>query len=72
MKPSTTRSESTPVNLDQVGTGPVPEGYSVNLGSTGAVYLNRIYRVNITANTGSSAAELEAKLSRIEAEGQGY
>ncbi len=71
---SRTRSQTTPVALDRLGgsTGPTPDGYSVNLGSTGAVYLNRIYRVNITANTGSSAAELEAKLSRLAVDGQGY
>ncbi len=70
---SRTRAQTTPLDLDQTeGFGEVPEGYSVNLGSTGAVYLNRIYRVNITANTGSSAAELEAKLSRLSVDGQGY
>ena len=43
----------------------------MNVG-TGAGYLNRIYRVNVTATSGSAAAELEAKLSRLEVEGQGY
>ena len=71
---SRTRSQAIPVGLDEVGTGnaPVPDGYSVNLGTTGVTYTNRIYRVNITATTGTSAAELEAKLSRIGAAGQGY
>ena len=40
---SRTRSQTTPVQLDQVGLGDVPEGYSVNLGAAGATYLNRIY-----------------------------
>ena len=68
---SRSRTQSTPQTLDQVGLGAAPEGYSVNVGA-GASFFNRIYQVNVTATTGSSAAELEAKLSRVEAEGQGY
>ncbi len=70
---SRTRAQTTPLDLDQMeGFGEVPEGYAVNLGTTGAAYVNEIYRVNITATTGSSAAELEAKLSRLAVDGQGY
>ncbi len=68
---SRSRSDSTPQTLEQEGLGAVPEGYSVNVGS-GASYYNRIYQVNVTATSGTSTAELEAKLSRVEAEGQGY
>jgi len=68
---SRSRSESTPQTLDQVGLGTAPEGFSVNVGP-GATFFNRIYQINVTATSGDSAAELEAKLSRVEAEGQGY
>ena len=68
---SRSRSQSTPQSLDQVGLGATPDGFSVNVGS-GAGYVNRIYQVNVTATAGSSTAELEAKLSRVEVEGQGY
>ena len=68
---SRTRSESTPQTLEQVGLGTTPDGFSLNVGP-GAIYLNRVYQVNITATSGTSTAELEARLSRIEAEGQGY
>ena len=70
---SRTRAQTTPVDLDQTeGFGDVPEGYAVNLGTTGAAYVNEIYRLNITATQGTSAAELEAKLSRLSVDGQGY
>ncbi len=68
---SRSRSQSTPQTLAQVGLGAAPKGFSVNVG-TGASFFNRIYEVNVTATSGSSTAEVEAKLSRVEAEGQGY
>jgi Tfp pilus assembly protein PilX len=68
---SRSRSQSTPQTLEQVGIGEAPEGYSVNIGP-GASFFNRLYQINVTATAGESAAELEAKLSRVEAEGQGY
>jgi len=57
--------------LNQVGLGAVPEGYSVNVGA-GAGYLNRIFELNVIATSNASTGEVEAKLSRLEAEGQGY
>ena len=68
---SRSREQATPQVLKQVSLGEPPEGYSVNVGS-GAGYINRVFLVNVTATSGGSTAELEAKLSRTEPEAAGY
>ena len=68
---SRTRQQTTPQQLEQVGLGKPPEGFSVNVGS-GAGYVSRVYRVTATATAGGSTVELEAKLSRTEPEASGY
>jgi Tfp pilus assembly protein PilX len=68
---SRSRSESTPQNLDQVGLGETPEGETLNAGA-GAGYTNRVYLVNVTASSGGSTIEVEAKLVRGDADALGY
>ena len=68
---SRTREESTAQSLPQVGLGESPEGYSLNVGSD-AGYISRVFRVDVTAFTGTATAEVQAKLSRLEAGAGGY
>lgn len=68
---SRTQLETTPQDLRQVGLGTASDGYAVNVGS-GVGSLNRIYRVTVTANTDTSSASVEAKLSRVSADVTGY
>jgi hypothetical protein len=68
---SRTRSETTPQDLGQAGIGEAEEGYAVNVG-VGAGFVHRVYRLNVTATAGGSTAEVEAKLSRSEADAISY
>jgi Tfp pilus assembly protein PilX len=70
---SRTRSEGSASDIDQVSLGEkTTDGYSVNIGG-GATSLTRVYELNVTASYANSAvAELEARLSREQAEASGY
>jgi hypothetical protein len=68
---SRTRTQGTPQDLGQVGIGEPQEGYAINVGA-GVAYVNRVFQVNVTAQSGRSTAELEAKLGRMSADSTGY
>jgi len=68
---SRARSETSPKDLGQSAIGEAAEGYAVNVG-VGAGFVHRIYRLNVTASAGGSTAEVEAKLSRSEADAISY
>jgi hypothetical protein len=68
---SRARSETTPLDLPQADIGDVAEGYSVNVGG-GAGYVNRVYLINVTGESGGSTVEVEAKISRTEVDAVGY
>lgn len=67
---SRTRADATPQNLDSLGAGPAPEGYSVNVGSG---YVSQLFLVDMTSlgPTGSTA-ELQAKLYSFNGMSGGY
>ena len=69
---SRTRTQTNPVDLDQVGQAiGGQEGFSVNVGA-GAKYVSRVFQVNVTSIGGGSTTEVEARLSRIGPEATGY
>jgi Tfp pilus assembly protein PilX len=70
---SRTRTQTNPVDLDQVGQAiGGQEGFSVNVGA-GSKYVSRIFQVNVTSTGGGgSTTEVEARLSRIGPEATGY
>ena len=68
---SRTRTQTNPVDLDQIGIGSGGEGFSVNVGSS-SKYVSRVFHINVTSTGGGSTAEVEARLSRIEPEAAGY
>jgi type II secretory pathway pseudopilin PulG len=68
---SKTREDTSAQILQQVGTGSPPDGYAVNVGS-GSGHYSKIYLVTVTADSGGSIVELEAKLSRSGADAGGY
>jgi Tfp pilus assembly protein PilX len=68
---SRSRNETAPQPLGQVALGETPEGWAVNVGA-GAGYTNRVYRVNVTASSGGSTIEVEAKLVRGDLDATGY
>ncbi len=68
---SRTRSQTSPVSLDQVGIGSGGEGFSVNVGA-GSSYVSRVFQIAVTSTGGGSTAEVEARLSRLGPESTGY
>ena len=69
---SRTRADSVPQNIGQVGLGATEEGYALNIGG-GATSVSRVYELNVTAAyANSAAAELEARLTRVEVLPIGY
>jgi len=68
---SRTRTETVAKNLNQIAVREGAEGYAVNVGS-GVANISRIFLVNVTAESGVSTAEVEAKLSRTGADATGY
>lgn len=68
---SRAREQGSPVPIDQVGLGASREGYALNVGA-GVQSLSRVYLVNVTATSGGSTAEVEAKLTRTSADATGY
>ena len=68
---SRTRSDSTAQPLAQVGLGPVPEGFELNVGSSNGA-TNRLYVILMTSAAGNARVELEAKLGNLEVGGNVY
>ena len=69
---SRARTETNPVDLDQVNQAVGgKEGFSVNVGA-GSKYVSRVFQVNVTSTGGGSTTEVEARLNRIGPEGTGY
>jgi Tfp pilus assembly protein PilX len=67
---SGTRTDTSAQPVAMVGTGPPPEGFAINIGSSYGVTL---YRGNVTAiEPGSGTVELEGKFSKLEAGIGGY
>jgi hypothetical protein len=68
---SRTRTQGAAQNLGQIGVRLGAEGYSINIGANVA-NVTRVFRVNVTADSAGSVAEVEAKLSRTGADATGY
>lgn len=68
---SRSRTQTNPVDLDQLGIAAGEEGFGVNVGA-GAIYVSRVFQVNVTSTGGNSTAEVEARLNRLEPEATGY
>lgn len=68
---SGTRTDGAAQQIISAGVGPPPEGFSINLGSSG--YAASLYRTAVTgSDIGTGTVELEAKYSRFEAGIGGY
>ena len=69
---SRSRTETVPATIKPVGTNHGEEGYALNVGA-GASSTSTVYQVNVTASySNAAAAELEARLNRIEVVATGY
>jgi hypothetical protein len=68
---SRNKDDSTAQSLEQVGLGPVPEGYELNEGS-GAAAVNRLFVIPMTSTSGTTRVALEAKLGLLEVGGNAY
>ncbi len=61
---SGTRADAGPMPLLAAGSGPPPDGYSINLGRG---FRSRLYRTGVTSlEQGGSSAELDVKLARLQ------
>jgi hypothetical protein len=63
---SRTRSQGSPQNLSEIGTGGASEGFVLNIGDSGAIN-KRIYQVNVTGTAGAAVVEVEARFAVSEA-----
>jgi Tfp pilus assembly protein PilX len=68
---SRARTEGTAQDVAQVGLGDPGEGFGVNTG-TGVTAVSRVYEITVTATSGGSIAEVQARISRLEADAVGY
>ena len=64
------KSDATPQEIDSVGPGKPPDGYSINVGSG---YSSSLFHTEVTAaGPGGSSIELEGKFTRFESGSGGY
>lgn len=67
---SRSRSDGAPQPIAQVGVGPPPDGYSINLGGG---FLNELFLLNVTASAANNGVtELEAKLGSLQPNSGAY
>jgi len=67
---SRTRADGAALDLDSLGTGPPPEGYSVNSGSG---FVSEVFQVDMTSlGPDSSTTEIQSKLNIFVADSGSY